>query len=92
MLTCLNKITQFFHSLPHKLFSIHCLLIALITVLSVFMVSSPAHAAVDTYVRRYLQASEPISLELDGQGQTKPFSAEDLSAGKELRSLSLRRN
>jgi len=84
MLTCLNKITQFFHSLPRKLFSLHCLLIALITVLSVFMVSSPAHAAVDTYVRRYLQASEPISLELDGQGQTKPFSAEDLSAGKEL--------
>lgn len=84
MLTGLNKITQFFHSLLRQLFSVHCLLITLITVFNVFTVSLPAHAAVDNYVKRYLQASEPISFDVNGQGQTKPFSAEDLSAGKEL--------
>jgi len=84
MLTRSIKITQFLHSLRRQLFSVHCLLAALIVVSSVFMVSSPAHAAVDTYVRRYLQATEPIALNMDEQGQTKPFSAEDLSAGKEL--------
>ncbi|NEQ20608.1 MAG: photosystem II cytochrome PsbV2 [Microcoleus sp. SIO2G3] len=84
MLTRAIKITQYLHSLRHQLFSVHCWLAALIAFFSVFMVSSPAHAAVDTYVRRYLQATEPVALALDEQGQTKPFSAEDLSAGKEL--------
>ncbi|MBW4545747.1 MAG: photosystem II cytochrome PsbV2 [Symplocastrum torsivum CPER-KK1] len=84
MLTRAIKITQYLHSLRHQLFSVPCLLAALIAFFSVFMVSTPAHAAVDTYVRRYLKATEPVALDLDGQGQTKPFSAEDLSAGKEL--------
>lgn len=83
MLTYLSKITQFSHSLRRQLLSIQCLLAALIAVLSIFTVSSPAHAAVDNYVKRYL-ASEPISLDLDGQGQTKQLSPEDLSVGKEL--------
>jgi photosystem II cytochrome c550 len=48
------------------------------------MISSPAQAAVDKYVRRYLQAAEPITLDLDGKGQTQQFSGEDLSAGKQL--------
>ncbi len=83
MLTSLIKITQFLHSLGRQLFSVHCLLVALIAVLSILMVSSPAQAAVDNYVRRYL-AKEPISLDVDGTGETKQFSPEDLSAGKEL--------
>lgn len=41
-------------------------------------------AAVDNYVRRYLQAAEPIALDMDGKGQTQQFSGEDLSVGKEL--------
>ncbi|WP_449418940.1 photosystem II cytochrome PsbV2 [Phormidium nigroviride] len=45
----------------------------------------PARAdALDPYVVRYLQAKEPIELELNGQGETRLFSAEDLSAGKRL--------
>lgn len=48
------------------------------------MVSSPALAARDNYVRQYLKVTEPISLNLDGQGDTAQFSPEDLSAGKEL--------
>lgn len=84
MLTSLIKTTQFLHSLRRQLFSVHCLLTALIAFSSVFMVSSPAHAAVDNYVKRYLQAVEPVSLDVDDQGQTALFTAEDLSAGKEL--------
>src|SRR4028118_526993 len=84
MLTRSIKITQFLHSLRRQLFSVHCLLAALIAFSSVFMVSSPAHAAVDNYVKRYLQAVEPVSLDVDSQGQTALFTAEDLSAGKEL--------
>lgn len=84
MLTSLIKIPQFLHAVRRQLLSVHYLLTALVVFFSVFMVSSPAHAAVDKYVRQYLRATEPISLDLDGQGQTKQFSPEDLSAGKEL--------
>ncbi|NEP13464.1 MAG: photosystem II cytochrome PsbV2 [Symploca sp. SIO2C1] len=66
-----------------RLLSIRYLIITLILVFSFLSVSSPAYA-VDTYVRRYLKATEPISLDLDRQGNTKEFSAEDLSTGKEL--------
>jgi photosystem II cytochrome c550 len=83
MLTWLIKITPLLYSLRRPLFSVRCLIVAFIAVISVFMVSSPAHAAVDNYVRRYL-AKEPISLDVDAKGQTKQFSPEDLSAGKEL--------
>jgi photosystem II cytochrome c550 len=65
-------------------FSIRCLLAVLVVCLGVLMVSSPAQAAIDSYVRRYLDVKEPISLEVDGKGQTKQFSGEDLSVGKEL--------
>lgn len=83
MLTCLVKISEFLTSLRRKLVSVPCLFAAFIAVLSIFTVSSPAQAAVDNYVRRYL-ASEPITLALDEQDQTKQFSPEDLSIGKEL--------
>ena len=69
----------------HRLFFlIRCLLAVLAVYLGVLMVSSPAHAARDNYVRQYLKVTEPISLNLDGQGDTAQFSPEDLSAGKEL--------
>ena len=83
MLTSLNKIIQVLRSLRRQLFSVFCLLAAFVAVFSIFQVS-PANAAVDTYVRRYLQATEPVSLDVDGKGQTAQFSADDLSAGKEL--------
>lgn len=41
-------------------------------------------AALDPYVVRYLQAKEPVEVELNGQGETRLFSVEDLSAGKRL--------
>lgn len=84
MLTITIKITQLLHSFERQLLSVRCVLATLLAVVSIFMVSSPAQAAIDSYVKRYLQATEPISLDLDGKGQTKQFSAEDLSVGKEL--------
>lgn len=47
--------------------------------------SCPAIAAgIDPYVTRYLRVTEPISLELDRQGNTRLFSAVELSKGKAL--------
>lgn len=68
----------------HRLSCLFRRLVVVLVALSVLLVSFPAHAAVDTYVRRYLQATEPVSLDFDGQGQMAQFSGEDLSAGKEL--------
>ena len=47
------------------------------------MVSFPAHAA-DAYIARYLQVTNPISLELDDQGKTRSFNLQELTAGKKL--------
>lgn len=84
MLTCLIKIAHTLRALQRELFSVRCLLATLVAVFSLFMVSSPAHAASDNYVRRYLQAAEPVLVKVDEQGHTQQFSAEDLSFGKEL--------
>lgn len=84
MLTCFIKIPHLLHSLRRQFFLTRCLIAATMVVLSIFMVSSPAQAAVDNYVRRYLDAREPVSLDLDGKGQTQQFSPEQLSEGKEL--------
>lgn len=46
--------------------------------------SSPALAAVDPYIQRYLHITEPIDLQLNEQGETRSFSPEDLSDGKQL--------
>jgi photosystem II cytochrome c550 len=55
------------------------------TVLSPFeMVQAAPANANDPYVLRYLKASEPVSLPLDGQGQFRAFTSTDLSVGKRL--------
>lgn len=57
----------------------------LVVILVVMLISSPALAAsIDDYVIRYLHVTEPIGLELNGQGETRPFSPQDLSVGKQL--------
>lgn len=81
MLTSFAKFQPIFTSLGRQLFAVSCLLAAFLVVFSILV--SPANAAVDTYVRRYLQATEPVSLDVDGS-KTAQFSAEDLSAGKQL--------
>ncbi len=50
----------------------------------VLLAPQPVLAAADSYVTRYLKVSEPVAVELDAQGHTRLFSAEDFSAGKRL--------
>jgi photosystem II cytochrome c550 len=51
--------------------------------LSWVMASLPAYAA-DKYVTNYLKVTDSISLELDHQGNSRLFSAEELSSGKKI--------
>ena len=61
------------------------LVIVLQVVLLVMLGGSPALAAsIDSYVVRYLHVTEPVALELDGQGKTREVSPQDLSSGKQL--------
>lgn len=69
--------------MQQRLFKIGFLVLTAIVWLQMIC-SQPAWAAIDSYVARYLKVTEPISLEIDSQGQTKPFSAENLSEGKQL--------
>ncbi len=62
-----------------------CFLLGMLIILPlVLLAPQPVLAAADSYVNRYLQASEPVALELDSEGHTRLFSAQDLSAGKVL--------
>jgi photosystem II cytochrome c550 len=62
-----------------------CFLLGILIILPlVLLAPQPVLAAADSYVTRYLKVSEPVPLEVDAQGQTRLFSAEDLSAGKRL--------
>ena len=62
-----------------------CIVMISAVFLVVMPIASPAQAAsVDSYVVRYLHVTEPITLQVDGQGETRPFSPQDLSQGKQL--------
>ncbi|NET83638.1 MAG: photosystem II cytochrome PsbV2 [Moorea sp. SIO1F2] len=72
-------------SLARGLFlSIRYLLVVLVFCLGTWTVSSPAEAAVNQYVRRYLDVAEPVAIAVDGKGETKLFNGEDLSVGIKL--------
>lgn len=61
------------------------LLIVVAFWLGLLLPSSPAQAAsVDSYVTRYLHITEPIALELSEQNETRSFSPEQISLGKQL--------
>lgn len=62
------------------------LFVALVIVLVVFNSStiSAQAANIDPYIGRYLHVTEPIPLDMDGQGNTRLFSPLELSAGKQL--------
>ncbi|NEO72428.1 photosystem II cytochrome PsbV2 [Moorena sp. SIO3H5] len=79
-------------SLARGLFlSIRYLLVVLVFCLGTWTVSSPAHAAVNQYVRRYLDVAEPVAIAVDGKGETKQFDGEDLSVGQNLFSKNCQR-
>jgi photosystem II cytochrome c550 len=70
--------------MQHRFFLIRLLAVFLVLCLQIMAASPPAWAAVDPYITRYLKVFEPVSLEVDSQGQTRLFSPEELSAGKQL--------
>lgn len=58
--------------------------IALATVFLVLGTPAAQADSLEAYVLRYLDVKEPVPLAIDAQGETRPFSAADLSAGKRL--------
>lgn len=60
-------------------------LVLVFALVAYFSPSLPAQAAkIDPYIIRYLHITEPIALEVDTQGNTRLFSPEELSVGKQL--------
>ena len=64
--------------------SVRSLLVILVVWLGVLLCSSPAQAAKDPYISQYLRVTEPVAVDLDGQGQTQMFAPEDFAVGKNL--------
>lgn len=67
-----------------RLFCFRTLVITLVVCLGVILPSFPALAAVDSYVTQRMHVTEPIALELNEQGETRSYSPEAISSGKEL--------
>lgn len=61
-----------------------CLFMVLPVVLATMLPSSAIAAAIDPYLSRYLHVTGPITLQLNEQGETRSFSLENLSRGKQL--------
>ncbi|NEP82322.1 MAG: photosystem II cytochrome PsbV2 [Okeania sp. SIO3B3] len=68
----------------NKSLLIRFLLAILIIIQVIIFDTQSAEAAVDSYVKRYLDATQPVEIKLNEQGETKKFSAEDLSTGKQI--------
>lgn len=67
----------------HRSFWLRSLLALCIVCLSIVLVSPPVYA-VDPYIARYLQVTDPVPLEMSDRGDTRLFSASDLISGKKL--------
>lgn len=66
-------------------FFIRSLLIVLVAILGAIASIQPAQAdSIDTYIRRYLQVTEPVPLKVNEKGETRLFSPNELSEGKTL--------
>lgn len=68
--------------LPMVAFGLRWIIALGIGCLSILILSAPSWADADSYVRRYLNVQEPVPLVMDVEGQTRLFSAADLSLGK----------
>ncbi|MGD1715852.1 photosystem II cytochrome PsbV2 [Dapis sp. BLCC M172] len=68
----------------NKSLLIRFILIILIIFQVIIFDTQSAQAAVDSYIKRYLDAEIPVEIKLNEQGETKKFSAEDLSEGKQM--------
>lgn len=64
---------------------LRCVCLAILPIfLAICWQCAPAFAAVDPYVIRFLHLTEPIALDLDGKGEARTFTQEDISNGKQL--------
>lgn len=63
---------------------IRLFLIGMLFLVGLVLYPTPVHAAPDHYVREFLKATEPVQIPLNEQGETKPFTPEQLVEGKEL--------
>lgn len=41
-------------------------------------------AGIDPYIVKYLHVTEPVTLDINGQGETRAFSPQEISSGKKL--------
>ncbi len=56
----------------------------LIFCLAWVVVSFPAEARVDPYIRNYLQVIEPVPVAMNDRGETRSFTVENMIEGKKL--------
>ena len=64
---------------------LHRFCFGLLVIVSVWTIGGAAQAGeLDTYVVRFLKVQEPVPIVIDGQGNTRDFSAEEISEGKRL--------
>jgi photosystem II cytochrome c550 len=61
-----------------------CLVLGILIILPLVLLTPQPVLAATNYVTRYLQVTEPVPMELDAEGHTQLFSAQDLTAGKQL--------
>ncbi len=61
-----------------------CFLLEILIILPLVLLAPQPVLAATNYVTRYLQVIEPVPMELDAEGHTRLFSAQDLTAGKQL--------
>ena len=67
----------------HRFFSFRPLLLLCTVWLGICLWCQPAQAeSIAPYVRRYLDAAQPVPIKVDETGETRNFSAEALSRGK----------
>lgn len=72
--------------MPNRFFCVRRLLLLLSLVILLVLQSVPTATAdaIDPYLARYLRLTEPISLKMDEQDDTRVFSLEEISQGKQL--------
>lgn len=61
-----------------------CFLLGILIILPLVLLAPQPVLAATNYVTRYLQVTEPVPMELDAEGHTRLFSAQDMTAGKQL--------
>lgn len=72
--------------MPSRLFCVRrlLLLLSLVVLIALQNVATATAGTIDPYLARYLRLTEPISLNVDEQGETRMFSLEEISDGKVL--------